>query len=282
MLWLKCFFDRRLEFPGHVCLFEKMERLGEVAVANFNKPDHGPRFCFLEDGNLNTENTDPVCQLTVHTFSAVMCWAACDRLSKVASSLNLTEKTKKWAKHASLIHQNILKLCFNQKLNSFVSHFNGHAVDAYLLTLPRLGFIDPKDPKFLSTLKLIEQKLRLYPAKEDFKTEMTSSGSTTTTSSGSLVNNDENDSSSSEVEKMVPLLVENEEKDTREAKEETKKVECSSHKKIPAIVTTLVSDGNEEKKVKEMKPVWKKQKKIKTSLLWNSLLSNALKMIPLV
>ena len=62
------FFDQRLSHPGNASLFEQLERLGNRAVAVFDKPDAGP-------WELRTV-------ASVHTFSSVMCWAACDRLAK--------------------------------------------------------------------------------------------------------------------------------------------------------------------------------------------------------
>eukprot|EP00741_Cyanophora_paradoxa_P004829 tig00000836_g4685.t1 len=67
----QAFFDARLSKPGDVALFESLERLGMQAAARFNQPDAGIwEFRAAEQ--------------PVHTFSAVMCWAACDRLALVA------------------------------------------------------------------------------------------------------------------------------------------------------------------------------------------------------
>src|SRR3546814_18247751 len=69
------FFDSRLENPGDVSLFEKLEGLGHQAVRLWNPPDAG----------LWELRTRP----HVHTYSAVMCWAACDRLAKIAHRVAL-------------------------------------------------------------------------------------------------------------------------------------------------------------------------------------------------
>lgn len=55
-----------IEFNAILCrLFKRLEALGEQAVNLYDKPDCGPR------------RRD---EIKIHTFSAVMCWAACDRL----------------------------------------------------------------------------------------------------------------------------------------------------------------------------------------------------------
>src|SRR3546814_19831360 len=71
------FFDSRLENPGDVSLFEKLEGLGHQAVRLWNRPDAGL-------WELRTRQQ-------VHTYSAVMCWAASDRLAKIATRLDLPD-----------------------------------------------------------------------------------------------------------------------------------------------------------------------------------------------
>src|SRR3546814_8222486 len=67
----QCFCDSRLDNPGDGSLFEKLEGLVHQAVRLWNRPDAGL-------WELRTRQQ-------VHTYSAVMCWAACDRLAKIAT-----------------------------------------------------------------------------------------------------------------------------------------------------------------------------------------------------
>lgn len=89
-----------------------------------------------------------------------MCWATCDKLAKIAETQNLPERVQYWNDRAQEIHEQIMSHAWNSQLNSLTSTWGGDEVDAYLLRLPRLGFIHPKEPKFLSTLQLIEQRLK--------------------------------------------------------------------------------------------------------------------------
>src|SRR3546814_1621511 len=89
------FFDSRLENPGDVSLFEKLEGLGHQAVRLWNRPDAGL-------WELRTRQQ-------VHTYSAVMCWAACDRLAKIATRLDLLDRAAVWAKEAKEIRNGILE-----------------------------------------------------------------------------------------------------------------------------------------------------------------------------
>ena len=64
------FFDQRIERPGDESLFQRLEVLGEHAADVYDQPDAGP-------WELRNSRR-------VHTFSSVMCWAACDRLARIA------------------------------------------------------------------------------------------------------------------------------------------------------------------------------------------------------
>lgn len=154
------FFDNRLEHPGDIHMFERLELLGEQAVRRWNTPDAGL-------WELRT-------RARVHTFSAVMCWAACDRLSKIAIRLDQNDKGAKWRKDADMMHAEISRRAYNKKLGSFVESFEGEHMDASLLLLPELGFIRANDPRFLGTLAASEKYLRRgdylyrYHAADDF------------------------------------------------------------------------------------------------------------------
>jgi GH15 family glucan-1,4-alpha-glucosidase len=140
------FFDRRLSRMGDITLFERLERLGQQAVKRWDQ----------EDAGLWEYRT----RAAVHTYSSVMCWAACDRLAKIAAQLDLVDRAAYWAAHADKIHEGILSRAWNAELNSFTTTFDGEDTDASLLLMASLGFIEAMDPRFLGTLDLIERRLR--------------------------------------------------------------------------------------------------------------------------
>jgi pentatricopeptide repeat protein len=140
------FFDRRLARPGDEVLFKHLEPLGEKAAQFWDQPDAGP---WELRGKART-----------HTFSAVMCWAACDRLAKVAAQLRLADRTHYWREHARHIHRGICARAWNGKRNSFVASFDGDALDASLLLLHDLGFLAADDPRFAATVAAIEGELK--------------------------------------------------------------------------------------------------------------------------
>ena len=156
------FFDLRLEHPGDVSLFEKLEQLGHNALRLWDQPDAGL-------WELRTRQQ-------VHTYSAVMCWAACDRLARIAARLEMSERRRFWAEGANRIRQGILERAWNSRLNSLVSAFEGEDLDASLLCLQEIGFLPADDPRFLGTLEQIEKHLKhdrflhRYIAADDFGT----------------------------------------------------------------------------------------------------------------
>ena len=89
-----------------------------------------------------------------------MCWAACDRLAKVAAHLNQPQRARYWRGKAKLIRKAINEGAWNPKLNSYVSSFGGEDVDASLLLMREVGFVENSDPRHLGTLAAIEKNLR--------------------------------------------------------------------------------------------------------------------------
>ncbi len=159
------FFDQRLDRVGDEALFHLLEPLGEQAVQRWDKPDAG----IWEYRNHED----------VHTHSAMFCWAACDRLALIAAVLGLRARERYWREHADRIHAGILEKGWSEKKNSFVSAFGGNEVEASLLLMPHIGFIQPDDPRYIATVECIERELLRgdylyrYTHQDDFGTPKT-------------------------------------------------------------------------------------------------------------
>ncbi len=143
----QCFYDARLVSPGDVHLFEQLELLGRQAAALFDQPDAGP---WEFRGHVQ-----------VHTFSAVMCWAACDRLARIARHLALPVRAAYWQDLAGSMREQILRQAWNPARGVLAGRFGGDEIDATALLLPELGFLPPADERFRSTLLAIERELRV-------------------------------------------------------------------------------------------------------------------------
>ncbi len=140
------FFDQRLTRRGDEALFHRLEPLGEQARRCYDQPDAG---LWELRGSAR-----------VHTFSSVMCWVACDRLARIARQLGLAERASYWLGQAQQIHAIISQRAWNKERSTFVSTFEGDAMDASLLLLVELGFLDAGDPRFATTVSAVENNLR--------------------------------------------------------------------------------------------------------------------------
>jgi GH15 family glucan-1,4-alpha-glucosidase len=139
------FFDRRLPKCGDADLFTQLERLGERAITCAFQPDAG-----LWEFRGRTR---------IHTYSSVMCWAACDRLAKIAERLGLADRIGHWQTAADTIRERVLEQAWNAERNSFAESLGGSDTDASLLLLAEVGFIKPTDPRFIGTVAAIEKDL---------------------------------------------------------------------------------------------------------------------------
>ncbi len=160
------FFDRRLPKQGDLDLFMRLEKLGAKAVEKAFAPDAGI-------WEFRT-------RLEVHTHSVALCWAACDRLSKIAQVLSQKERAQYWHGEAEAIRARLLKEAWDEETKSFVSVPGGKDVDASLLLLQELGLVSANDPRFIATLARITRELRhgdhlfRYAVADDFGLPKTS------------------------------------------------------------------------------------------------------------
>ncbi len=154
------FFDRRLPNPGDAALFRAIEPLGEQAARLALEPDAG---IWEYRGRKR-----------VHTYSAAMCWAGCQRLEAIAAHLGLPERAAYWGDIAKHIGEEVLTRAWNPKRKAFSAAFGSDDLDASCLLLAELGLIAPDDPRFVSTVEAIELELRRdfhvmrYVAADDF------------------------------------------------------------------------------------------------------------------
>ncbi|MBJ7486308.1 glycoside hydrolase family 15 protein, partial [Brevundimonas sp.] len=146
---VQSFYDTRLLRPGTIDDFYALENVGERAFAMHDQVDAG----LWEFRTI----------ARVHTYSSVMCWAACDRLAKAADHLGLAERAAFWADRARIIHERVEKETFIPAEGRFGASFGGDELDASLLQLVDLGFLTPDDPRQVATFEAIERDLKKGP-----------------------------------------------------------------------------------------------------------------------
>ena len=154
------FVDERLPKMGDEALFRRLEVLGRQAARYAFEPDAG---LWEFRGRQHT-----------HTYSATLCWAACDRLARIAGRLGLAREHAEWTAEATRIRNRVLHESWSEERQAIVGAWGHPQLDASVLLLPELGMIDAHDPRFLKTLDLIGRELMQdgrimrYTAPDDF------------------------------------------------------------------------------------------------------------------
>ena len=138
-------FGRRLGADEFVIL----ERLGEQAWALHDQPDAGI-------WELRT-------RARIHTSSSLLCWAACDRLGKIAHHIGQAARARYWQERAAVIQDKILTDAWSEEQQAFVESFGGDQLDASVLLMSEVGFIAPSDPRYIKTVAALNRDLGRGP-----------------------------------------------------------------------------------------------------------------------
>ena len=156
----QAFFDDRLLAKAGELEFEHFEQVGARAFDVYDTPDAG----IWEFRGI----------AHVHTSSAIMCWAACDRLAKIAHTLGRNDRSDHWHKCADKIRETVLQKAWNEDRKAFTGAFGGTDLDASVLLMAEIGFIDPMDSRYIATVDRIDEELRVgnhvyrYRIEDDF------------------------------------------------------------------------------------------------------------------
>ena len=93
------------------------------------------------------------------TYSRVMSWAAFQNGMRLAEDFSRPADVEKWRAARDAIFEQVMDRGWSEKENAFVQHYDGDVLDASLLLMPRVGFLAPRDPMWLSTLDAMDRKL---------------------------------------------------------------------------------------------------------------------------
>jgi len=157
------FFDTRLLRPADARDFENLEQVGKMAWAMHDQPDAG-----LWEFRTRQE---------VHTYSAVMSWAACDRLANVAAHIGKSDRSEVWRDRADAIAATIEAKAWKQngeESGHYGASFESDYLDASLLQMVELRFLSPENQRFQQTFAAVEKHLRRgrhmlrYAEEDDF------------------------------------------------------------------------------------------------------------------
>ncbi|EIK96001.1 glycoside hydrolase 15-like protein [Pseudomonas sp. M47T1] len=91
--------------------------------------------------------------------SRLMCWVALDRALRLANKRSLPAPFARWDQVRQAIHDDIWDNFWDAEGEHFVQHLGSREVDGALLLMPLVRFVGASDPRWLSTLAVIEREL---------------------------------------------------------------------------------------------------------------------------
>jgi len=126
-------------------LWQTIQKHILCVIDNWKKPDHG--IWEFRNGKKHF----------LHT--RLMCWVAMDRAIKIAADRSFPHPEQEWKEVRDLIYTDIYENFWNEEIGAWVQYKGAKEVDASSLLMPLVHFITPDEPRWLSTLKVIEETL---------------------------------------------------------------------------------------------------------------------------
>ena len=122
-----------------------IRRLTEIVCKRWQEPDAG----------IWEKRGDP----RQHVHGKVMAWSALDSAQRIARRCHVKIDDARIEKEKAAIREAVMTQGFSVRRNSFVGIFGDEQVDASLLFISRVGFIDAADPRMLGTIDAIRADL---------------------------------------------------------------------------------------------------------------------------
>ncbi len=122
-----------------------LRRLTEIVCERWEEPDAG----------IWEKRGEP----RQHVHGKVMAWSALDSAQRIAKRCHMTIDEARVEKAKGDIKEAVLRHGFDVRRNTFTGIFDDEEVDASLLFIARVGFIDPTDPRMLGTIDAIRADL---------------------------------------------------------------------------------------------------------------------------
>ncbi|MER6395463.1 glycoside hydrolase family 15 protein [Kitasatospora sp. NPDC001603] len=93
------------------------------------------------------------------TYSRLMTWVAFDRAIRLATTHSRPADLARWREARDTVFRQITERGWSENRRAFVQHYDSEVLDASLLLMPRVGFLSPTDPDWLSTLDAMTDEL---------------------------------------------------------------------------------------------------------------------------
>jgi GH15 family glucan-1,4-alpha-glucosidase len=119
--------------------------LADRAARDWNKPDAG--IWEAREGERD------------YLSSKLLCWVALDRGIRFAPQLGEHADVEAWTSARDAVRDAILKDGWSEQAGAYAGAFGSDHLDASVLLMPILGFIDPRDERMRATIDAIERDL---------------------------------------------------------------------------------------------------------------------------
>ncbi|HEY8176082.1 MAG TPA: glycoside hydrolase family 15 protein [Gemmatimonadaceae bacterium] len=126
-------------------LWARIEQLVDWVCGNWEKPDEG--IWEVRGGPQH------------FLYSRVMCWVAVDRALRIAQARSIPAPVVRWRDVRDAIYRDVFTNFWDDKQETFVGIRGTDVIDAACLIMPLVRFISPADPKWTSTLRMVEERL---------------------------------------------------------------------------------------------------------------------------
>jgi GH15 family glucan-1,4-alpha-glucosidase len=137
-------FDKYKESTSH-SLWSRIAALVEWVAQNWRQPDDG--VWEVRSGRRE------------FLYSRILCWVAIDRGIRMAVKRSFPAPLERWREARDAIYREVHEEFWNPGLGAFVGVKGTTRLDAACLIMPLVRFISATDPRWLSTMRAIEQGL---------------------------------------------------------------------------------------------------------------------------
>ncbi|MFI7602009.1 glycoside hydrolase family 15 protein [Actinoplanes sp. NPDC049681] len=93
------------------------------------------------------------------TYGRLMSWVALDRGIRLAAAHGRPAAVSRWQAERDAVYQQIMTRGWSPERRAFRQHYGTDVLDSALLRMPRVGFVSPADPMWMSTLAAMDREL---------------------------------------------------------------------------------------------------------------------------
>jgi GH15 family glucan-1,4-alpha-glucosidase len=94
-----------------------------------------------------------------YTYSKVMAWVVFDRAVRIAERFGLEAPLEQWRRTREEIHEEVCTRGYDRERRTFTQYYGSQELDASVLNIPLLGFLDPADERVTGTIDAVRREL---------------------------------------------------------------------------------------------------------------------------